>query len=405
MRDFNTLDDFEVNGKTVLLRVDINLPLNKDTLEIEDDNRVRMILPTLKELLDRRAKVVILAHQGRPGSWDFTSLNRHAELISSLTIHGVRYVDDILGEEAEAAIRSLQPGEAILLKNVRELECEMEKKSMEEHANSDLVVKLAPLVDLYVNDAFAASHRSQCSLVGFQARLPSAAGRLMERELDALTSVFERPDKPSVFVLGGAKYSDAVQVIERLIANDKASWVILTGACANFFLKARGVSLGTKSEDFLEQEMTPGLLEEAKSLLRRRGERIILPFDVAVDDNGRRVEIMVGDLPSEHAILDIGEMSIAKFIKVLKAAKTIFMSGPAGMIEREEFTLGTKEIMTAAAHSNAFSMIGGGHTVGIANRLGLADEFSYVSTGGGALETFLRGKPLPVVEALKAAKR
>ncbi|HUV25100.1 MAG TPA: phosphoglycerate kinase [Methanomassiliicoccales archaeon] len=405
MKDFNTLDDFDVSGKTVLLRVDINLPLNKDSLEIVDDNRVRMIIPTLRELLDRGAKVVILAHQGRPGSWDFTSLERHSKLLSSSLGSEVRYVDDVIGEEAEKAIKGLRKGEAILLGNVRALECEMEKASMEVHGESELVKKLAPMAKLYVNDAFAASHRPQCSLVGFQAKLPSAAGRLLERELDALSSVFDQPRKPSVFVLGGAKYSDAIQVIDRLIGSEKASWVIVTGACANFFLKAWGMNLGPKTEEFLSEEMTPELLEEAKTLLRNRGNRMILPFDVAVDEDGTRVNVMVGDLPSDYPILDIGERSIIKFCKVLRAAKTIFISGPAGMIEREKFAHGTEELMRAAVASDAFSMVGGGHTVGMVNRLGLADEFSYVSTGGGALETYLRGKPLPVVEALKAAKR
>lgn len=405
MRDFDTLDDFDISEKTILLRVDINLPLNKETLEVEDDNRVRMILPTLRELLDKEAKVAILAHQGRPGGWDFTSLESHAKILSELLGKEVSYVDDILGEEAESAIRDLEPGQAILLKNVRELDCEMEKATMEVHSESDLVTRLAPLFDLYVNDAFAASHRSQCSLVGFQAKLPSAAGRLMERELTALGSVFENPEKPSICVLGGAKYSDAIEVIDRLIGKDKASWVIVTGACANFMLKARGVNLGPKSEEFLAEEMTPELLDNARSLLRTRGDRMILPHDVAVDDNGSRVDVMVGDLPSEFPILDIGERSIRKFCKVLKAARTIFISGPAGMIEREGFDKGTIEIMKAAAGSSAFTMVGGGHTVGMANKIGLANEFSYVSTGGGALETYLRGKPLPVVEALRSAKK
>ena len=405
MRDFNTIDDFDVSGRTVILRVDINLPLNRETLEIEDDNRVRMIMPTLDELLDKGAKVVILGHQGRPGSWDFTSLDRHAEILSSRTVHGVTYVNDLLGEKAREAICSLEPGQAVLLANVRELKCEMERKSMEEHADSELVNALAPLADLYINDAFAASHRSQCSLVGFQARLPSAAGRLMERELAALTSVFDEPEKPSVFVFGGVKYSDAVRVIDRLLGDDKASWVMVTGACANFLLKARGVDLGPPSEKFLAGEMTPGLLDEARDLLMAWGDRMMLPFDVAVDDGGIRVNVMVSDLPSPFPALDIGERSISKFCKVLRSARTIFISGPAGMIEREEFSLGTRELMSTAAKSSAFSMVGGGHTVGMVNRLGLADQFSYVSTGGGALETYLRGEPLPVVEALKAARK
>jgi len=403
MRDYNTLDDFEVEGKTVILRVDINLPLNKETLEIEDDTRIRMIIPTLRELLNRGARVVILAHQGRPGGWDFTSLERHARIMSELLGGQVKYVDDVIGEEAIEAITSLSPGQAVLLGNVRALECEMKKASMEEHANSELVETLAPLADLYVNDAFAAAHRPHCSLVGFEARLPSAAGRLMEKELEVLSRVFEEPEQPAIFVIGGAKYSDAVELIDRVIGRGVARWVVLTGACANFFLKARGVNLGKATEKFLEQEMTPDLLQAARRVLRERGNNIILPHDVAVDCEGRRMELLVGDLPSEYPILDIGERSIDKFVRILRGAKTIFISGPAGMIEREEFATGTRELLMAAAYSNAFTMVGGGHTVGMVNRLELADRFSYISTGGGALETYMKGAPLPVVEALKKA--
>jgi phosphoglycerate kinase len=403
--DYRTLDDFDVDGKTVLLRVDINLPLNKETLEIEDDARIRRIMPTLRELLDRGARVVILAHQGRPGEWDFTPLDRHAQVMSDLLGEEVMHVEDVLGEKAAEAISSLPTGRALLLGNVRGVECEMKKAKVEEHAKSELVTGLAPMVDLYVNDAFAASHRAQCSLVGFPARLPSAAGRLMERELEALAKVFEEPSKPAIFVIGGAKYADAIEVVDRLVGRGLATWVILTGVCANFFLKARGVNLGEATENFMEGESVPGLLQSARRTLRERGDHIILPHDVAVDCGGRRMEMLVGDLPSEHPILDIGERSIDKFSRVLRGARTIFFSGPAGMIETEDFALGTKELLVATAHARAFSMIGGGHTVGMVNRLGLADQFSYISTGGGALETYLKGSPLPAVEALKASKR
>lgn len=403
MKEYNTLDDFDVRHKTVLLRVDINCPLKKDTLEIEDDNRIRQIVPTVRELLSKHAKVVILAHQGRPGDWDFVSLDRHAVVLSKHLGKEVCYVDDLIGEKAINAIRELQSGEAIILKNVRELPYEQEKKSQEEHAKSELVTVLAPLVDLYVNDAFAASHRAHCSLVGFPAVIPSAAGRLMEKELSALKKLFENPAKPSVFVLGGAKVTDIVAVVTRLISKKIATMVILVGLSANAFLKARGVDLGKTNEDALSASLTQEDLEAAKKLLEEKGEQILLPHDVAIEVDGRRRELLVGDLPSEYPILDIGRASIEKFVKVIHNAKTAFMSGPAGMIEKKEFLLGTKELLTAMATSHAYTVIGGGHTVGVAESLKLADRLSYVSTGGGALETFLMGKPLPAVEALKAA--
>jgi len=401
LADFNTLDDFDFNSKSVLLRVDINCPLNQKTLEVEDDNRIRQVLPTLKELLSKGAKVAILAHQGRPGDWDFVPLDKHAQILTSLLGKEVRYVDDIFGEEAVTAIRSLPPGEAIVLKNVRELPYEQDKKTMEEHAKSELVVKLAPLFDVFVNDAFGAAHRPHCSLIGFAAALPSAAGRLMEKELQALKTVFENPARPSVFILGGAKFSESIKVVDRVLGKRIADWVILVGVTGNAFLKARGVKLGEPSEKFLE--MTPEDLEAAKKVLLEKGERIILPLDVAIEIDCRRRDILVGDLPQDHPVLDIGKGSMDKFARVINGAGTVFMSGPAGMVEKDLFGEGTKELMLAATSSRAYTVLGGGHTAGAAEKFKLLKKFSYVSTGGGALETYLLGKPLPVVEALKAA--
>lgn len=404
MKQFNTLDDFNFENRTVLLRVDINCPLNKETLEIVDDNRIRQIIPTVRELMDKGGKIVILAHQGRPGDWDFCCLDKHAAVLTRYLGREVQYVDDIVGEEAVRAVRELTPGHAILLKNVRELPYELEKKSMDEHAQCELVTVLAPLADYYVNDAFATAHRSQCSLVGFPRVLPSAVGRLMEKELTALVSVFDDPKHPTVFILGGAKFGDSIKVIDRVLSKGTADWVICVGLCANAFLHVRGVDLGEDSRKLLEAELTPETLEAARKLFLERGERILLPFDVGVETaNGRR-DVLVGDLPAGR-VYDIGKRSMAKFAKVLDNARTIFMSGPAGLIEREEFALGTKELMEAMTTSSAFTLVGGGHTVGAAERFGLAGRFSYVSTAGGALETFVLGKPLPAVEALKACRK
>ncbi len=332
MKEFNTLDDFQFENKTVILRVDINCPLNKETLAIEDDNRIRQIIPTLRELTDKGAKVIMLAHQGRPGDWDYCCLDKHAAILSRYLGKQVNYIDDIVGEAATSAIRSLTLGNAILLKNVRDLPYEQENKSMDEHATSELVTKLAPMADYFVNDAFAAAHRSQCSLVGFPKVLPSAVGRLMEKELTALSAVFDNPQHPCVFIMGGAKFGDSIKVIDRALKNGIADWVILVGLSASAFLYVRGVDLGEASNKFLEAEMKPETLEAAKKLFKERGDRILLPFDVAVELNGQRRDIMVGDLPVPDPILDIGKFSSAKFAKVIGPAKTIFMSGPAGII-------------------------------------------------------------------------
>ncbi|MGE4275311.1 MAG: phosphoglycerate kinase, partial [Candidatus Methanomethylophilaceae archaeon] len=226
MKEFNTLDDFDFRDKTVLLRVDINCPLDRESLSIINDSRIRKIAPTVTELSSKMSKLVILAHQSRKGKWDFIPLKQHAEVLSRYTRKKIRFIPDVIGEIATEAIRSMSPGDVILLDNVRNLDCETEKKSMQEHGNSDLVQALAPLADIYICDAFGAAHRSQCSLVGFQARLPSAAGRLMTKELYALSSVFDEPKRPSTFILGGAKFSDASPMIDHVLGTGKADRVI-----------------------------------------------------------------------------------------------------------------------------------------------------------------------------------
>ena len=208
MKEYNTLDDFNVENKTVLLRVDFNMPLDKKTLDITDDTRIRLALPTIQELINKKAKTVILAHQGKQGSWDFISMQKHAETLQKLLGKPVTFIDDIYGEKAKHAIQTMKPGNVVFLDNVRKYPAETEKKKPEEHAQSELVKNLAPLADFYVNDAFAAAHRAQCSLTGFTAVLPSAAGRLMEKELTSLEKVVRAPEKPSVFLFGGAKFAD-----------------------------------------------------------------------------------------------------------------------------------------------------------------------------------------------------
>ena len=248
MKDYNTLDDFNLENKTVLLRVDFNMPLDKTTLDILDTTRIERTLPTIKELVEKNSKTVIIAHQGRQGSWDFISMEKHAKALQNLLCKEVKFIDNIFGEKAQNAIKNLQPGEILMLDNVRKYDGETEKKTAEEHAQSELVKNLYPLADLFVNDAFAAAHRPQCSLIGFTAVLPSAAGRLMEKEITTLGDIIQNPEKPSVFLFGGAKFSDVIVTIERLLENKTADKIILTGLPANAFLKAEGIQLGEKNE-------------------------------------------------------------------------------------------------------------------------------------------------------------
>ncbi|MFH1100837.1 MAG: phosphoglycerate kinase [Methanobacteriota archaeon] len=404
MKTYNTLDDFNVENKTVLVRVDFNMPLNKKTLDILDNTRIRLALPTIQELITKKAKIVILAHQGKQGSWDFISMEKHAATLQKLLGKKVTFINDIYGETAQNAIKNLHPGDIIFLDNVRKFPGETEKKSPEEHAKSVLVQNLYPLADLYVNDAFAAAHRAQCSLTGFTAVLPSCAGRLMEKELTTLEKIVSNPEKPSMFLFGGAKFADVIVTIDRVLTNHIADEVFLTGLAANAFLKAQGYNLGIKNEEAFGEDGTPELFEQIKTVYNKFSHYIHLPVDFAIEENGVRKEITLQQLPVEQNLFDIGEKTILAYTNKLQKAKTIFVSGPCGVFENPLFKKGTDKIFNAIVHSNAFSIAGGGHTVAAIDQLHLNTEFSHISTGGGALEKFMMGDKLAVVEALKKAK-
>ncbi len=404
MKEYNTLDDFNVENKTVLLRVDFNMPLDKKTLDIIDDTRIRLALPTIQELIKKKAKIVILAHQGKQGSWDFISMEKHAKTLQKLLGKNVMFVDDIFGDKAKNAIKNLKPGDIVFLDNVRKFAGETEKKPAEEHAKSELVRNLAPLADFYVNDAFAAAHRAQCSLTGFTAVLPSCAGRLMEKELTTLEKAVNNPAKPSVFLFGGAKFADVIVTIDRVLSKKIADKVILTGLTANAFLKAQGMDLGEKNEAAFGEDGTAELFSEIEKVFSKYKNEIYLPVDFAIEENGKRKEIDLKDLPATNNLFDIGEKTMKNYEKVLKNAKTVFLSGPCGVFENPLFRKGTEEIFKFIASSKAFSIAGGGHTVAAIEQLKIKDNISHVSTGGGALEKFMMGDKLAVVEALKKAK-
>ena len=405
MKEYNTIDDFDVENKTVLLRVDFNMPLDKQTLEIIDNTRIKLVLPTITELIQKHAKIVILAHQGRQGSWDFISLEKHAQALQELLGKNVTFIPDIYGEKAVTAIQCLQPGEVIMLDNVRKCLYETEKKPAEEHAKTELIQKLYPLADFFINDAFAAAHRPQCSLIGFTIVLPSGAGRLMEKELTTLEKVVRHPEKPSVFLFGGAKYSDTIRTIERLLSKKTADKILLTGLPANAFLHANGYSLGDKTEQALLEEGSMEQLQEIKALYIKYKDDIFLPVDFAVEENQLRKELTLTDLPTNHNLYDIGEQTIQCYREILENASTIFLSGPCGVFEKPLFQKGTQEIFTFIANAPAFSIVGGGHTVAAIEQLNLREKISHISTGGGSLEKFMMGEKLSVVEALKNAKK
>ncbi len=402
---FHTLDDFDVRGRSVLLRIDINSPVDERTLRLVDGSKIKSSIPTVRELMDRGAKTTIIAHQGRPGDYDFIPLNEHAAFLSQYLGRRVRYVDDIAGEQAHKAITSLKDGEAVLLKNVRELADEQEKRTPEEHSSSQIVKALSPNTELFVNDAFGSSHRSHASLVGFTWIKPSAAGRLMEQEVKTLTKVFQNPKRPSTFIFGGTKFADAINVIEKLADREAVDNIIVAGLVGYAFLSILGKNIGAKTKKLASKDVTPEVVDRAKRLYQERHVKLHLPIDAAIDVEGRRKEVMLADIPDDAGIMDIGSASISEFSKIVQSSKTVFLSGPPGVFEKEEFCKGTCELFKAIVESEAFSCMGGGHSSAAANKFGVRDLISYVSTGGGALERLMLGKEMPSVEALRASAK
>jgi len=405
MAKFLTMDDFDFKGKVVILRVDFNSPIDPTTKKILDDSRIRSHSSTIMELSKKGARVVILAHQGRPGDPDYSSLENHTEALGKIIKRTVRYVDDIYGDKAKNAIRALKPGEILILKNVRDDPEETKTKTPEEHAKSELVQNLAPLADIFVNDAFAAAHRGHASIVGFTTVLPTVAGRVMEKELKALERVTTARERPCIYILGGAKAEDSAAITEYVLSKETADSVLTGGVIGHLFLYAKGYDIGELNKKYLEEKGFTQLVPKIQDLFKRFDGKIVLPDDLAVEVNRKRVEISLSELPTVYPIYDVGSKTIKKYTSMIKEAKAIVVNGPMGVYENKEFLKGTKEIFKAIADSKAFSVAGGGHTVGALDELGLQNKISYVSTGGGALMEYLTGKTLPGVEALEKAKR
>ena len=404
MKEFLTLDDFDFKNKTVLVRVDINIPYDAKKKKVEMSDRIVEAGKTIKELSNKKAKVVILAHQGRKGHDDFIPLKQHARLLTKVTKKKVQYVDDIVGKKAVTKIKSLKPGEIILLDNVRFLKDEAINKSPREHAKSKLVKTLSPLADVFVNDAFSVSHRSHASVVGFAKVLPVIAGRTMEKELTALKKTITKMkiSKHDTFVLGGAKPEDPLDIMEHML-NEKTLEKVLTGGIVGqLFLMIKGYKLGKPTEDFMEKKGYLDYLKQAKRILRKYKDSIETPIDLAIEVNGKRKEISIGELPTEYQILDMGKKTVEEYSKIIRHSKTIVFKGPMGVYEKDKFGVGTKLILRTIINSEGFSLVGGGHTLSAIKKFRISKKrFSHVSLAGGALITYLSGKKLPGVEILK----
>lgn len=397
-----TLDDFDLTHKRVLLRLDINSPMDPVNNIILDDMRFRSHLPTLNDLED--SKVVIIAHQSRPGKKDFTTLEPHTKKLREFIRGKVDYVNDIFGSVAKSSIERLKDGEILVLENIRfcdeEVSKDIRSKTPEEQGKTNLVRKLSSYADFYVNDAFAVSHRSQPSVVGFPTVLPSCFGRVMEKEITVLSGVMGSKEKPRVFCLGGVKVDDSFKVIKHVLERNIADKILTCGVVANIFLAADGKKIGNQNTKFLKEAGLDKFIPKAKEIMEKYNDKIEVPLDLAFQDNGSRVETSVEELPNKR-ILDIGIETIIKYKAIIEDAKIIVANGPAGVFEMDEFSLGTEEILNSIASSNGISVIGGGHLATLANTISASKGITHISTGGGACVSFLSGEKLPGIEVIK----
>ncbi|WP_236753595.1 phosphoglycerate kinase [Acidianus sp. HS-5] len=393
-----TLDDINFSDNRLLVRIDINSPVDPKTGKLIDDSRIKAYNDTIKELINKGNSLVLISHQGRPGDSDFISLEEHAELLSKYLDTKVEFIEDVMGPYARERIKSMKRGEVILLDNVRFVSEELIEAPPSQHAKSYLIKRLSPLFDGYVNDAFAAAHRSQASIVGFPMVLKSTAGRVMEKEVSALAKIFNAEEFPKVFVLGGGKVLDSIRIIENLVKRRLADRILTGGLIAELFAVAKGLDLGKENMQILEKKGLISLIPRARKILLSGGP-IEIPVDFKVEKEGK-----VSEEPGNKVtgvIKDIGSTTVGIYSSFIKDAKVIVMRGPMGVIEDERFREGSKKLLDSAVESQGYLIIGGGHMISM---LGGGSEINpskvHVSTGGGALLLFLAGERLPALEAL-----
>jgi phosphoglycerate kinase len=396
--DASTVRDVDVDGRRVFVRADLNVPM--DDGRITDDTRIRASLPTIVHLLERGAAVIVASHLGRPKGKvnDALRLKPVADRLSQLLGRPVRMTGDALGPGVQVAVDKLRPGDLLLLENLR-------FHAAEEANDPDFAASLASLADLYVNDAFGAAHRAHASTEGITHHLPAVAGLLMEREVDALSKLLHRPPRPFHAVIGGAKISGKLEVIEALLSRCQA--VLLGGGMANTFLAVRGLELG---KSLVEEDQVANV-KRIVTQARRKRVRLMLPTDAVVapqiHHRARTQVVPVDAVPKDRMIVDIGPATRKAYAEHLGKAKTIFWNGPMGVFEVPQFGDGTKAIAKALARRSSagvVTIVGGGDSVAAVEQLGLSEKMTHVSTGGGASLEFLQGRSLPGVEALLPAK-
>jgi len=388
-----TIRDIEVGGKKVLVRVDFNVPLDIGTGAISDDSRIRAVLPTIKYLVEHKAKVIICSHLGRPDGKVVEGLRMApiAQRLSQLMSLPASTASDCIGADVEKLVNNLKPGDILVLENLR--------FHAEEEANdSSFAQALAKLADIYVDDAFGTAHRAHASTVGVAKYLPAVAGFLMEKELEVLGSLLTHPEHPFIALVGGAKVSDKIDLIQNILG--KVDLLLVGGGMAATFLKAQGYEVGLSLVEDHKQSLAQELIETAK----RNGGALLLPTDVIVASNispeATGEVVSVTDIPANKNIVDIGPQTIEIFSKKIRQCRTIFWNGPMGVYEIEQFAAGTKAMAELLAGLKATTIIGGGSTAEIVQEMNVANKMTHVSTGGGASLKFLEGKNLPGVTVL-----
>jgi len=397
-----TIRELGAEGKTVLLRLDLNSPIDPTSNLILDDKRFREHLPTIRAL--GKSRVVIVTHQSRPGKKDFTTLEAHAEKLEQLLDKPVTYVDSIFGRHAREAVHAMKSGDVLMLENVRFNAEENLTLKPEEAKKTHLVRKLSSMADVFVNDAFGTAHRSQPTIVGLPLAMRSAGGLLMEKEVSTLSRVFSGAPRPVCMVLGGTKVDDSIDVARHVLDKGIADQVIVIGVVANVFLIAAGYNIGKPSTQLIVQLKYLAEIEKAKEILARYQDRVVMPESVAVREHNRRVEYPITKIPEDAPVLDLGMDSLATMVQTLKKSGTVVFNGPAGVFEDPDFATGTYELLKAASKVE-FSVVGGGHTAAVIEKMGLDQSFTHISTGGGACIEFLTGKVLPAVDALEQSKK
>jgi phosphoglycerate kinase len=380
-------------GKTLLIRIDINSPIVNG--KIADDFRIRAHAFTLRLVSEAGARAVILAHQGRPGQDDFTSLELHKPYLEKYLDRPIKFVDDVIGPEARRQIKELRDGEILLLENVRMLSEEVIERVPEAQAETFLVRKLAPLANYFVFDGFAVAHRSQPSVVGFPLVMPSCMGPVFERELRALSTVFERRGKGVTLVVGGAKIPDTLKAVEQLLKNGLVERVAVGGLAGFVFALAKYGIVNAPLRREVEKGGYLPYIERARQMLSKYGAQIYTPIDFAVDQNGR-IDVDIYSLT--QVPLDIGRSTVLQLKEIIEDSEVVIFSGPMGYIEDDKFAMGTTELLRAAANKQL--ILGGGHTILAAEKAGVLEKAYHVSTGGRAFIQTIGGEEMPAVKAL-----